>query len=344
MKSKIPWELLISHLKKEASEADESQLAQWRNAGTNDTLYRELVSLWHEISGDAASYHPDTAYYWQRMEARMLQKEAAEAAEAAVSKGQAHTWRKMWRSVAAASVALLIAAPISYYLGKRNSHLKEHSGYVQRCSSLDGKTQMVLPDGTSVWLNTGSSLSYEMSFMQNRVISLEGEAMFDVKRDSKHPFMVKAKDLQVIVHGTRFNVQAYEDNPDVRVALLEGKVSLSAEGRIQELHPGEIASYNKASQMISFVKGGDIEFETFWANNSCTFNAISLRFICQYLERWYHVSIELDSSIADTQVYTFTITDEPLEMVLQIMSSINPIEYSFERNRRVRINKKFPKL
>ena len=85
--------------------------------------------------------------------------------------------------------------------------------------------------------------------------------------------------------------------------------------------------------MLSINKD-DVAFESFWADSCYTFKAQKLGHICKYLERWYNTDISLDPSIA-SNVYTFTITDEPLQTILQIMSRISPIKYSFEENNRV---------
>jgi ferric-dicitrate binding protein FerR (iron transport regulator) len=327
MKKQIPWELLISHLKQENSADEEAVLTQWRGAGENEAFYRDIVSLWEEIRSESAAYKPDKEYAWKQLETRINRLEKGRKRYLSLS------LRQIRVAIAAASVLLVVAVAASYRFGRL--HFQPETG-VQTCKAVNGKTQVVLPDGSLVWLNLGSALTYETPFLRHREVKLDGEALFEVRGDGEHPFTVQADDVRVKVLGTRFNVQAYPQHTDIRVALLKGKVCLSAGEQVWEMHPGEIASFNRETHLFSGRKD-DVSFESCWASNKCSFEAKPLRYICKYLERWYNVDIRVDPAIAESQVYTFSITDEPLETVLQIMSRINPVRYSFDEDRTVTI-------
>lgn len=331
MDKHIPWDLLISHLKKETNPEDEQAISEWRVVNGNESLYKEIVSLWEDIIKDAVAYNPDTAYYWKEMEARM---EAMEKKK----KNLSISLRKVRVAVAAAVILLFIAVSSSYLITK-SYFQPEISG--QTYKALNGKSQMILPDGTEVWLNIGSTLTYKTTFLKNRQVTLDGEALFEVHKDTKHPFVVSAGEVQVEVLGTRFNVEAYSTNEAIRVALLKGKVAVTAFKQNLAMNPGDVVTFDKNTLLLSKING-DVAFESFWADHSYTFDAKSLSYICKYLERWYNITIELDPAIAEAQIYTFTITDEPLETILQIMSRINPIRYSFEEDKRVIIKSVSP--
>jgi len=322
----IPWDLLISHLKEETTQEQEEALINWREKDSNNDLYNEIKELWQEIIRNAAFYSPDTEHYWKLLETRMEQIEKKKRVKLSFS------LNKFRIAIAAASVLLIVAVSLSFLIGKNTSRDISTQTY----KALSGKSEMLLPDGSTVWLNKGSILTFETSFLKNRMIKLSGEALFDVKKDVDNPFIVSTDGVKVKVEGTRFNVQAYPAENDIRVALLEGKVSVFSNNDIFYMAPGEIASYSKASQQL-ILENGDVGFEAFWADRSCYFDKKTLSYICKYLERWYNIEIDLDSTIADSQVYTFTITDEPLEIILQIMSGINPIRYSFDDEKRVSI-------
>ena len=324
MKRHIPWDLLITHLKNEANSEKEQFVAEWRAVAGNEEFYKEICSLWDVIKKDSSSYNPDTDFYWSKIEARM---EVMEKKKKIFS----FPLRKIRISIAAASILFIIAITLSYFF-TRNYFIQDVG--LQTYKAINGKSQIILPDGSEVWLNIGSTIAYETSFINNRRVMLEGEALFEVCKDSKNPFIVSASDLRVMVHGTRFNVQAYPDDEEIRVALSEGRVEVSAFGHGLMMSPGDVVTFDRKTNMLSKISG-DVAFESFWAGNSHTFDAKSLRFICKYLERWYNISIELDPSIADSQVYTFTMTNESLETILQIMSRINPVQYSFEEDKRV---------
>ncbi|MDR0430625.1 MAG: FecR domain-containing protein [Tannerellaceae bacterium] len=324
MKKNIPWDLIISHLRNETDANEEVVLNNWRTNTDNEALYLELVSLWDEIQRGSNLYNPDSEYYWKQFEARSKKKEKKEE-KAFIS------LRNIKIAVAAASIFLIISVAASYLIGTK---ISQPTISTQTYAVLNGKSQMILPDGSSVWLNIGSTLTYETSFLNKRTVKLDGEALFDVKEDSKHPFIVDVNHIYVKVHGTRFNVQAYQKKAEVRVALLEGKVSVFTSNEVSEMKPGEIAFFNRENKSLT-VEENDVVFESFWADKSYTFTAKPLGEISKYLERWYNIKIKLDPYIADSHVYTFTITDEPLETILQIMSRINPINYSFKENNEV---------
>ena len=323
----IPWDLIISHLKQETDKKEEAALNEWRNSDGNESLFMELESLWREVQAEAGEYDPDVSYYWKRMEARMQVKRKVYTIPVL----------KYRIAMVAASLLLVLSVSISFFAGRITGRPEVAS---QTYSALNGKSQMVLPDGSSVWLNIGSTLSYKTSFTGKREVWLEGEALFDVKKDREHQFTVRTEDFSVNVYGTRFNVKAYPDSPDLRVALLEGRISLQKGKEETYMKPGELAMIDRKADRIR-VNPADVHFESCWANKSCSFEAKPLDYICKYLERWYSISIDLDPAIAQTS-YNFTITDEPLETILQIMSRINPIQYSFEEDKHVIISEVKP--
>lgn len=331
MDRNIPWDLIISHLKKETRAEEEQAVATWRATDENESLYIEIQALWEEIIKDSADYNPDTNYYWKQMEARM---NAMDQKKEILS----IPLRKIRVAIAAASIFLLFSVSTSYFVTK---HYFQPDVSAQTYKALNGKSHILLPDGSEVWLNIGSVLTYETSFLKDRKVVLEGEALFEARKDMKHPFIVSADDVQVKVHGTRFSVEAYRAKESIRVALINGEVSVLANEQEMMMSPGDIVSFDRKKLLLSRIDG-DVVFETFWADDTCTFDAKSLSYICRYLERWYNIRIDLDPTIADTHVYTFTISDEPLETILQIMSRINPIHYSFEEDKRVMIRNVSP--
>lgn len=320
----IPWDLIISHLKKETTEQDEIILQQWCEEGENSQLFLELSSLWESIQKGSESYKPDLEYYWKELERRIDVKEIAKEKPSI-------SLYKVRVVSAVASVIVLFSISLSFFIGKNVSQPEIKA---QTYTALNGKSQMTLPDGTSVWLNIGSTLTYQTSFLEKRTVELEGEALFDVESDPKLPFVVEVNDIAIKVLGTRFNVQAYPEKPNIKVALLEGKVSVLSNNKESIMHSGEIAYFNKKNKSL-LIEKNDVVFESFWANQSYSFNSKDLDYICKYLEKWYNVTISLDPGIAKSYIYTFTITDEPLEIILQIMSRINPINYSFEEGNKV---------
>lgn len=209
----------------------------------------------------------------------------------------------------------------------------------QEFCAFGGKSLAHLTDGSTVWLQSGSTLAYDSSFgAESRNVKLRGEGFFDIAKDPERPFTVEVEGLRIRVHGTKFNVNTSLEERTVAVSLVEGSVALdSGNGETRRLHPGEIARYNTATQELD-IRHGNVEQESCWAAGKLVFERQSLGEICRYLSRWYDIRIDISPALAHNYAYTFTITDEPLEAILRIMSRINPIVYTFSDNRSVYIS------
>lgn len=325
MDKQIPWPLIISRLKNELGQGEEERFAQWLRTGENLRLYQELAALWDEIQAEASSYTPDTAYYWKQLETRIKGKQ---------TRRRTVSYRRFRIVAAAASVLLAVSVALSFLYVRQTLH--PDTGTKSVYAALSGKSRLVLPDSSVVWLNSGSTLEYASDFRSHRTVSLNGEALFDVVKDNAHPFVVSASAMQVKVHGTRFNVNSYPKETDIEVTLFRGSVSVEAGGQEAYLQPGEIARLNKQSQTLA-ITPADLPFESCWAHETLRFEAKPLRYIARYLEKWYHVKIEVDPSVPDSQGYTFTMKDESLEVILRLMARINPITYTFDENDHVKI-------
>ena len=209
----------------------------------------------------------------------------------------------------------------------------------QEFCAFGGKSLAHLADGSTVWLQSGSTLACDGSFgAESRNVKLRGEGFFDIAKDPERPFTVEVEGLRIRVHGTKFNVNTSLEDRTVAVSLVEGSVALdSGKGEQRQLYPGEIACYNTATQKLDICRG-NVELESCWAAGKLVFERQSLGEICRYLSRWYDIRIDISPALARNYAYTFTITDEPLEAILRIMSRINPIVYTFSDNRSVSIS------
>ena len=183
------------------------------------------------------------------------------------------------------------------------------------------------------------SRAYDSSFgAESRNVKLRGEGFFDIAKDPERPFTVEVEGLRIRVHGTKFNVNTSHEDRTVAVSLVGGSVALdSGNGETRRLHPGEIACYDPATQELN-IRRGNVELESCWAAGKLVFERQSLGEICRYLSRWYDIRIDISPALAHNYAYTFTLTDEPLEAILRIMSRINPIVYTFSDNRSVSIS------
>lgn len=155
---------------------------------------------------------------------------------------------------------------------------------------------IILSDGSKVWLNSGSKLSYPAIFTgRKREVNIIGEALFEVKRDTKKPFIVHRGSTQVKVLGTVFNVKAYAENKAVEVTLVKGKVMVldSETKRSATLSSGQQA---KVGNSLDVVKAPDVEAAVAWKNETFVFNNQSIEEIGYTLSRWYNVEPEFKSN------------------------------------------------
>jgi ferric-dicitrate binding protein FerR (iron transport regulator) len=169
-----------------------------------------------------------------------------------------------------------------------------------------GRTsEVILPDGTKVILNAGSRLAYPDVFAgTSREIYLNGEAYFEVKHDSKRPFVVQVNDLRIKDLGTRFNVSAYSSDARIETVLTEGKVSIKQNNSglfnlATELVPGQLASFNKQSGQIS-IKKVDVDDYVMWTQGLMRFETVDLSQIIKKLERYYNIRFEYNDPMLGT--------------------------------------------
>jgi transmembrane sensor len=162
-----------------------------------------------------------------------------------------------------------------------------------------GQYQVILPDGSKVWLNAASSLKYPTSFASNeRKVQLTGEAYFEVTKNAQKPFKVSVNNLDVKVLGTHFNIMAYSDEDAIKTTLLEGSVQLTAGGSSSMLKPDQ-----QGIVKDSHINVIDVDAEKFvaWKNGYFEFNRCSILDIMKQLSRWYDMQVVYEGKISDDE-------------------------------------------
>lgn len=200
-----------------------------------------------------------------------------------------------------------------------------------------GEFHLMLSDGTQVWLNSATELTFPSRFTGGRrEVVLTGEAYFEVAEDAAHPFCVTAGGAEVKVLGTAFNVAAYGDMPDISVALLRGSVAFGGTGDAVVLKPGEIAGLNRADGKMT-VKEGDVEGIVAWIGGRFNFDEMLLEDLVPQLERWYGVRFEFDDAVCRKCRFTGAATKyRPLSYVLEILASMAPVAFT-ERDGKIHV-------
>ncbi len=194
---------------------------------------------------------------------------------------------------------------------------------------------IILSDGTHIFLNSGSTLRYPVKFIEGstRDVFLTGEAYFDVMEDKAHPFVVHVDDMEVNVLGTTFNVSDYDEDPNINTVLVEGSVELynKETNNSTLLKPGFKAAWDKSSNKIS-IENVDTRVYTAWIDGKLIFRNATFRQIRNMLERYYNVAIHNDNEDLDRQLFDATFDIETIDQILETFSKSYAIEYSIINN------------
>lgn len=321
-------ELIANYLTEGLDKNALDELKTWIAASAENQQYfiRQREIWFSAVSREAASvYDKDKAFenFRNRVES---QKEIQSTSRRGFSLSA------LWRY--AAVVAIIIAVGcISYWQGEVN--VKDTFADISVEAPLGSKTKLYLPDGTLVWLNAGSRMTYSQGFgVDNRKVELEGEGYFEVKRNEKIPFFVKTKDLQLQVLGTKFNFRDYPEDHEVVVSLLEGRVGLNnllREEKEAVLSPDERAVLNKANGLLT-VESVTASNASQWTDGYLFFDEELLPDIAKELERSYNVKIHIaNDSLKTFRFYgNFVRREQNIQEVLEALASTEKMQYKIE--------------
>ena len=215
-------------------------------------------------------------------------------------------------------------------LGKTPAVIAENEMTWQEIYSPVGmRSHVVLPDGTSLWLNAGSQLRYRIPFIrENREVELSGEAFLDVVKNNQAPFVVRSGNASVEVLGTQFNVNAWPDSEQIQVALKEGKVKFRFPGEdgneeYRELEPNDLLEFRKKDNVVTQEKT-NIEKYIAWHQNIMILDDTPMTELAGLLERWYGVKVVLGSEQIKRYKFTTMFYNEPLHRVIELLEISTP--------------------
>ncbi len=198
-----------------------------------------------------------------------------------------------------------------------------------------GEYTLILSDGTKVYLNAESKLTFPESFTGNkREVMLEGEAYFEVTKSKTSPFIVKTNDLTIKVYGTIFNVSAYESDFKTQTTLVEGIVGVSIDNQNEiKLEPGEQANYDRKTGEVNTCEVNTYLF-TAWKDGLFVFENEPLEKILTRISRWYDVDIEFVVDKLKNETFTGDLKKyEDITKILDMISMASTIEFKVEKNK-----------
>lgn len=189
--------------------------------------------------------------------------------------------------------------------------------------------RLFFQDGTEVFLNADSKIRYPKKFgLFNRKVFLEGEGYFNVTSNKRRPFIVNTGETSVKVLGTSFNVNAYKNNPEIRVVLDEGEVAFTIQGNDYRLKPGQKFTYDKINKQLFVSNLKNSRHESLWRESYILLNDTPLSEVLNILDRSYDVPFRVMDRKALAYSFNLLTEDKPLDYVLNELEKIAPLKFS----------------
>jgi len=228
------------------------------------------------------------------------------------------------------TIKLYANGVVTYVINSKEDSSKEDANSFNTLSTpTGGQYNIVLGDGTKVYLNAVSSIKYPTQFSgDKRIVELEGEAYFEVAKNRKKPFIVKSGDQTVEVLGTHFSVHNYNDESVIKTTLLEGSVAISHKNKKVILKPGQQSNVSNSFDNIQ-VKEVDTEVAIAWKNGRFKFDNADLKSVMQQLERWYGVNVVYKGNVSDVRFNGGTFMNKNLSEVLKVLE-LSHIKFKIE--------------
>lgn len=241
-------------------------------------------------------------------------------------------WWQTFQRIAAILIFPILLSFISYYYF-HGLQTTKNTTYAEIQCPLGVRTKFQLPDGTTGFLNSGSSLKYPVQFIGERKVDLIGEAFFDVVHNKKMPFHVNTRNLDIKVLGTTFNVIANEDEKTEEIVLQTGKVDVSSKSgkQLAVVLPNEQLTLDIEKQTFSKKVVEASQYST-WKDGKLVFRNENMQQVARRLSRWYNAEVVVDDRLLDVYTFHATFIDEPLDEVLKLLSLTTPL--SFQEDKR----------
>jgi ferric-dicitrate binding protein FerR (iron transport regulator) len=312
----MDYPLINKYFAGEASEAETREIFQWIDATQeNRTEFIQYKKLWALTS--KSKENTDKA--WRDVSVSLIRP-----------KEKKIPIFRYWAVAAGFLLVFGLGTMMQYILPEKSQY-----GFSYLAETLievppGQMSNVVLPDGTKVQLNSGTKLSYSGKFSAgDRTVALEGEAFFDVSNDPEHPFVIKTNALDFKVYGTSFNIQAYPDDKEVNTTLVEGSLGVIGKSGVElmKLVPGENATYREDDKKL-FVSKVNLDLYTSWKDGLVTFRNEKLKDIARKIERWYHVEIVIKNDQLGEELFIGTILkNKPVDQILEVFALTSSLKY-----------------
>ena len=314
--NEIDGTLLLKYLNETAIPEEKALVEAWlaEDTANKDTLL-QVVRLYHA----------------HRTRQRIRQRDAGQALIQLNHRMGRHLRRLFIRRIAVAASLFIGLWGIGSMVWQKRQ-VEQPSQLITMSSNAGMRTQLTLPDGTSVNLNAGSTLEYPLPFNKNeRRIQLSGEAYFKVAHNTGQPFIVSTAEdkMSIRVTGTEFNLQAYETDSLARIALIEGSVQVSIQGHNGNvpLTPLSMVTYDMKTGKLAINKINPAQV-TAWMDGRLIFKDTPMPEVLQQLTHFYTVDFDVQDTVINEYTFTGTFENRPLFQIMEYMKISSKIDFS----------------
>lgn len=366
------WNLLAKSLSGEASETEQNELEELLRNKPSWYYAYEMLSQWWP----AGMEEPGKETIEQRLKSlrERLDDEKPLSDFSREKTGeisllptreypvyQQKSWKK-WLLAATVLVLLAMAGWLFFYSPQHSPIINNDQKYAGNGKSeittrYGSKTKITLPDGTTVWINSGSRLVYDNNNfgVENREVTLVGEGFFDVSHDVAHPFIIHAGKVNIKVLGTAFDVKSYPEDEVIETTLIRGSIEVIFRNDPQKkvvLRPHQKLTVFKDDRMITqnlnaidqdkakeyeispmtIIPADSTVVETSWVQNKLAFRSETFADLAVQMERWYNVKINFSDSKVKQYRFTGIFMNESLDQALKALQITAPFHYRIEKN------------
>ena len=343
--------LIVKYLTNEATRSDMLSLVKWLETDSrNETYFNEMKAAW-ALSGKTDTQVFDADGSWQKISKGMHESRDNISTKFSLA--------GLLKSAALWALLFGLGSLFTWFVIRKPT-LADASHITEIAAPLGAKSNVTLPDGTKVWLNAGTKITYNTGFDQkDRVVFLTGEAFFHVKTNPNKPFIVKTSDLMVRALGTKFNVKAYPDERTITATLEEGKIDIQMNDATTDqpkivLRPNENIVFVRGSKQksapektlekpetkkvtvaedkLELHQNVRTELYTSWKEERWIIEGEPLSSLVPKLERRFNMKIVFTSSDLKKYKFTGTIQNETVEQIMKAMCFTAPLNFTIVKD------------
>lgn len=311
-------ERIAAYLAHEASPEEVQEIASWiEESEENRQYYQHLRNIWQAA-------HP--AFPPEEIDAEKARRSVVRQIDS--RRSVISRWIGYWQRAAA---VLLIPVLLAWgYMIYKDRALQTVTGmaYQEVFAPYGTHSKIDLPDGSTVWLNAGSSLKYPVAFQASeRTVQLSGEAFFEVEADPQHPFIVRTNCLEVRAVGTAFHVEAYRKDAFQAVTMVKGKIDVTLGNAPSfSLKPGERLGYDRRESRCEVYRTDPYKWYA-WKDGLLVFRNDPLEYVFKKIGQTFNVDIAVKDTTIANHLYRATFEDESLDEILRLLKMSAPIQY-----------------